>query len=113
MRHVHKRVAILFFVVALLVVSAVPAFASGNCETATVSRSETAELTESVARAYGPHASCWNLGTGTWRVSWVNFPFPGLTIQLSVDGTTTYLYCVSGSGYQDYMANSVTIISWY
>lgn len=108
---IKKSIAFLLIVVLCFAMS-ISAFATeSNIADSTESASET-KLTTSEDRG-APNATVWNMYTGAWRVQWRDFPITGYTIQLVVDGVTTFIFGAAGNGYQDFVATSVILIGWY
>ena len=108
---IKKSIAFLLIVVLCFAMSISALATENDIADSAESASET-KLTTSEDRG-APYANAWNMYTGAWRVQWRDFPITGYTIQLAVDGVPTFIYGAAGNGYQDFIATSVIVVSWY
>ena len=106
-----KSIAFLLIVIMCFAMSISAFAAESNIGGSADSISEAKQTTSEDRGA--PYANAWNMYTGAWRVQWRDFPVLGYTIQIAVDGVTTYIYGAAGNGYRDFVATSVVVISWY
>lgn len=108
---IKKSIAFLLIVVLCFAMS-ISAFATESEIAGSAEYASETKLTTSEDRG-APYANAWNMYTGAWRVQWRDFPITGYTIQLVVDGVTTYIFGAAGNDYQDFVATSVIVVSWY